>query len=282
MSRGPRRVALIVTLAAALPANGVRADTQVVGGCPGLAALRRFLTPLLPAGEAGSAAVSIADQGSNYRIVVGEQATTLDDPARDCEARARQAAAIVASQLHSHPQVFGPPMWTLEKGVVFDVAPTAEGGVWAPGAELRGAYGSGRWSLFGAAGARGPATLVFDNVWKAELLRFPLDAGARLTVHWWRLRLWLGLGPSLTLTGIMGENLLETDREWRFDPGVLTMAGATLPITKRIGVGAAINIRWQPRPYHLQVAPVGQVGETPRWWFGLSLSYTIDGKPTSF
>src|SRR6185436_6894187 len=111
-----------------------------------------------------------------------------DDPARDCEARARQAAVVLAGGLRSHRQVFGPPLWTIEKGLVFEVASSGGSAVWAPGAEFRGAYGSGRWSLMGAAGARGPVTLTLASAGKAELLRFPLDVGVRVTMRRGRLR----------------------------------------------------------------------------------------------
>jgi hypothetical protein len=290
MSCEARRAVLAATLAVALPIARAWAGEatapgwpalDVVGACPDGAAVRRLLDPLVTAEEARATTISIQDRGPQYRIVVGGKATTLDDPARDCAARARQAAVVVASGLRSHAQVFGPPMWTIEKGLVFEVAPSGGSAVWVPGAELRGAYGSGRWSLVGAGGARGPVTLTFAGVWKAELLRFPLDVAVRLTTRWWRMRPWFMLGPSLTVTSFLGEELLETDRKWRGDPGALAMVGATLPISRRFGVAAALSARWQPRRYHLQVVPVGTVGETPAWWFGLSLNYTLDGKPTS-
>jgi hypothetical protein len=56
------------------------------------------------------------------------------------------------------------------------------------------------------------------------------------------------------------------------------MAGATLRMFGRIGGMAALVVRWQPRPYQLQVIPAGIVGETPTWWYGISLNYTLDGK----
>jgi hypothetical protein len=202
----------------------------------------------------------------------------LDDPARNCTERARHAAVVAAAELHAPKVVFGPPTWTVEKGLVFDVAPGAAGGAaWVAGAEIRGAYGSNAWSLVGAAGARGPATLEFENGWRAELLRFPLDAGARLTGYKWKLRPWLVVGGTLTVTGIIGQELLQTDRQWRVDLGALAMVGATLPMFGRLGGAAALGVRWYPRPYMLQVAPIGTIGETPSWWFGLSLNYTLDG-----
>jgi hypothetical protein len=197
---------------------------NVVGACPDAAEVRRLLAGLVSAEAARAAPVSVEDRGSRFRIAVREESTMLDDPARDCHERARQAAVVAASELQPRAIVLGPPVWTIEKGLVFDVAPTSAGAVWSPGAEFRGAYGSGAWSLVGAAGARGPATLSLANGWKAELLRFPLDAGARLTSYRWRLRPWVVLGASATVTGIIGQEVVQTEREWRLDLGALVMA----------------------------------------------------------
>jgi hypothetical protein len=263
------------------PAWAGAISIDVVGACPDETAVRRLLSELLPGSDGGGAPVSIQDRGPHYRIALNDEATTFDDPGRDCAARARQAAALVANNMGAHPRVLGPPKWTMEKGLVFDAAAWANSVVWAPGAEFRGVYGPGRWSIVGAAGARGPVTLSFANDWKAELLRFPLDAGARITSYRWRLRPWVVVGGSVTVTGVVGQNLVESDRVWRLDPGVVLLAGATLPFRGRIGGAAALNIRWQPRPYDLNVTSVGKVGETPVWWFGLSLNYTIDGEASS-
>ncbi len=253
---------------------------NVVGACPDAAAVRRLLAGLVSADEARAAPVSIQDRGAHYRIAVREAATMLDDPARDCTARARHAAVFAANALNAPKLVLGPPTWTVEKGLVFDAAFPAGGAVWSPGAEIRGALGSKPWSLVGAAGARGPVTLSLDRGYKAELLRFPVDAGARLTSTRWRLRPWLVVGGTATLTGILGQELVQTDRQWRIDLGALGMVGATLPMFGRLGGAAALSVRWQPRPNQLKVAPFGTVGETPAWWFCLSLNYTLDGKPS--
>src|SRR3954471_17642293 len=286
MSRAAGLVALVALTGAtettrAAPVQAPRHDTipvDAVGACPDADALERALAGILSAEEAAGVSIAVQDQGAHYRIVVREEATTLDDPARACATRARQAAVVIAADLRSHPALWGPPIWTIEKGIVFDVAPGTKGPAWAPGAEFRGALGSGRWSLVGAAGARGPATLSFEGDWKAQLLRFPLDLGARVTAYWGRFRPWLVLGGSVTPTAILGQDLVETDRQWRLDLGGRAMVGATLRLLGRIGVAAAISVRWQPRPYQLQVVPHGTVGETPAWWLGLSLNYTLDGK----
>jgi hypothetical protein len=277
---------IVATVFYALLAAEVRAGEpvalEVEGACPDAASVEKELVELLGSGEIRGTA-TIRDEGERYRIHMtgAPTATTLADPARDCAARARYAAAILTSDLHPHPQVFGPPTFTIEKGVVFDFAVGTGGTVWAPGAEFRGAFGSGRWSLVGSAGARGPATMDLQGRWKAEILRFPLDVGVRTTAYWGRFRPWLVLGGSLTPTAILGQDVVESDRQWRLDVGALVMAGATLRLIKRIGVAAALNVRWNPRQYQLQVVPYGTVGETPATWLGISLSYTLDGKPSS-
>jgi hypothetical protein len=284
------RVAVAAVLVAAVQSAAAFADERppdaggvaldVVGACPERAAFERILAGLPSPTAARGAAVSLEDRGPQYRIAVGDHVTTLDDPVRDCAARARVAAVVVANDLRAHAQVFGPPEWTVEKGLVFDYTSSGTaGGAW--GAEFRGAWGRGLLSVMGAAGARGAVTLTFADGWKAELLRFPLDVGVRMTSYRWRLRPWLGVGPSLTVMGVMGESPLDSDRHWRIDPGAVVLAGATLPVRKRMGVAAALNVRWQPRPYRIEVVPAGITGETPTWWIGVSLNYTIDATPTS-
>lgn len=260
------------------PVDADGLSIEVVGACPDAAAVRRLLTGLVSPDHARATPVKIEDRGAHVRIAVRDEATTVDDPARDCAARARMAAAFATTEMLAPRIVVGPPDWTVEKGLIFEVASTQGGAAWAPGAEFRGAYGRERWSLYGSAGARGPVTLALDHGWQAELLRFPLDGGARLTGRREsRFRPWLTVAASLTVTGIMGQELVQTEREWRVDLGALAMAGATLRVTHRLGLSAALTVRWQPRRYQLQVIPAGTAGETPGWWFGLALDYTIDG-----
>jgi hypothetical protein len=255
---------------------------NVVGACPDAAVVRRLLAEMVSPDEARAAPVSIQDRGPHFRVAVRDAATTIDDPGRDCATRARLAVALAANELHVRKIVLGPPEFTIEKGLVFETTSTSDGLVWAPGAEIRGAFGSNPVSLVLAAGARGPVTLPLMNGWKAEVLRFPLDAGARVTSYrFGRFRPWATIGGSLTVTGIIGHELVETDRVWRLDLGAIAMTGVTLRMFGRVGGMAALVVRWQPRPYQLQVIPYGTVGETPTWWFGVSLNYTLDGKGSS-
>jgi hypothetical protein len=251
---------------------------EAVGGCPDAGAVRDLLGPLVSATEAGAATVIVQDRGPHFRIVVGTTAMMLDDPARDCIARARTAAVVAANALQVNKVVLGPPTWTVEKGLVVETAFDHGDPLWTYGAEIRGAFGSKSWSVVGAAGARTPVTLTLNDGFKAELIRVPLDGGMRLTSYRWRLRPWLVLGASATVTGVLGVDVVQTQREWRVGIGALAMGGATLRIAGRLGLAAALAVRWEPRPYRLQVAPVGTVGDTPEWWFGLSGNYTLDGK----
>ena len=51
------------------------------------------------------------------------------------------------------------------------------------------------------------------------------------------------VGPSLTITGLIGQELVQTDRKWRLDWGAIAMGGATLRFFNRIGGLAAISCR---------------------------------------
>jgi len=261
------------------PPDGLTID--VVGTCPDAAAVRRALAELVPRDAAGTAPVGVEDRGENVRIAVREAARTISDPARDCAARARMAAAVAATELLAPRTVLAPPKWAVEKGVIFDVTSTSSGAVWSPGAEIRGVYGNQLWSYFAAGGARGPADLMLEHGWQAELLRFPLDVGMRLTLRRTkRFRPWLTLAGTLTLNGIRGAELVQTDRVWRLDVGAMVMLGGTLMITERLGLSAAITFRMQPR-YELEVIPAGKVGETPLWWFGIAGDYILDAQRKS-
>src|SRR6186713_3347537 len=124
-------------LAAAADTKAARADGEappggglaldVVGACPDAGEVRRLLTGLVSPVEAPAAPISVQDRGPNFRIAVGESAVMLADPARDCAARARIAAAVAATELQGRRIVYGPPVWTVEKGFVFEAA-NATGG----------------------------------------------------------------------------------------------------------------------------------------------------------
>jgi hypothetical protein len=272
-------IALATLLLHASRTAAVEATMDVVGACPDADAVRQRLAGILSADEASAALISIQDRGASFRIRVRKSETMIADPGRDCAARARQAAVFAADELQQRRAVLGPPTWVVEKGFVFDAASTSTGIVWAPGAEMRGIWGSKTMALFAAAGARGPVTLPLVNNWRVEVLRIPLDVGARYTSYRFkRLRPWFMIGPSLTVTGLIGQELVQTDRKWRLDWGAIAMAGATLQFFNRVGGLAAISVRWQPRAYELQVIPEGRAGETPTWWLGISLNYALDGK----
>ena len=222
-------------------APGSAPTIDVIGACPDDAAVRRVLTELVPPDAANAAPVRVEDHGAHVRVAVREAATTLDDPARDCAARARMAAAFAATELLAQRIVLRTA--GVDDGEGHHLRGRAVAGGRGVGARRRvsGRVRPRRWSLFGSAGARGPATLMLDHGWEAELLRFPLDGGARITARWGRFRAWLNLAASLTITGIMGSELVQTEREWRADLGALVMGGATLRVTDRLGLSAALD-----------------------------------------
>src|SRR5437868_5864846 len=129
MPRARLLAAIVAALAAVSERTAAGADREdgtaagfpmdVVGACPDAADVRRLLAVLMSGEQAAAAPVSIQDRGARFRIAVGDHSTMLDDPARDCGKRARQAAVVVAAELQPRSIVLGPPEWTIEKGLVF-------------------------------------------------------------------------------------------------------------------------------------------------------------------
>src|SRR5688572_4667944 len=104
----PLAIAVAVLLIPAAAAGQAAAPTvEAVGACPDAAAVRGLLAPLVSSNEALAATVIVQDRGPHFRIVVGPTAMMLDDPARDCVARARTAAVVAANVLHVNKVVLG-------------------------------------------------------------------------------------------------------------------------------------------------------------------------------
>ena len=147
-------IAALLTPAAAAAQAGVPAPAvEAVGACPEASAVRGLLGPLVSASEAGAATVIVQDRGLHFRVMVGASVTMLDDPGRNCAARARAAAVVAANALQVNKVVLGPPTWTVEKGLVIEAAFDHGEPLWSYGAEIRGAFGSKPWSVVGAASA---------------------------------------------------------------------------------------------------------------------------------
>src|SRR6187551_1544575 len=183
--RAPSLAIAVLALLRPTAAVGQTAEPTVeaVGACPDASVVRGFLVPLVSASEARAAPVVVQDRGPHFRVVVGGTVMMLDDPARDCVARARTTAVVAANALQVNKVVLGPPTWTVEKGLVIEAAFDHGEPLWSYGAEIRGAFGSKPWSVVGAAGARTPVTLTLNDGFKAEIIRFPLDGGMRLTSY---------------------------------------------------------------------------------------------------
>ena len=120
--------------------------------------------------------------------------------------------------------------------------------LWSYGAEIRGAFGSKPWSVVGAAGARTPVTLTLNDGFKAEIIRFPLDGGMRLTSYRWRFRPWLVLGGSAIVTGILGQDVVAVAARMAMGLGALVMAGrdAASDRARRRGRGPVASLGTTP------------------------------------
>src|SRR4029450_5291832 len=97
----------------------------------------RLPPDLLTPDEARAAPITVQDRGDRFRIAVRSAATMLEDPARDCAARARQAAVVAATTLQAQRIALGPPDGTIERGLVIELPGAAGEPLWSVGAEFR-------------------------------------------------------------------------------------------------------------------------------------------------
>jgi hypothetical protein len=99
----------IAALAAAWPVAAQTASAGVngTGSCPLPAEVERLVSTILPAAATRlPPAVTVMDLGDAYRVGVGGRAKTYADPSRNCDQRARIAAAFIA--LAVTPEVAAP------------------------------------------------------------------------------------------------------------------------------------------------------------------------------
>ena len=147
----------------------------------------------------------------------------------------------------------------------------------AAGVELRAAMGA-RW--FGGAvgiGALAPTTGVFETV-TVRQQRFPASL-ALVMRHRLSPSFELGaeLGLALALLTIRGENLAGGSRATRLDTGARLAVEARGPrFARGLVPFAALHAEIFPRPYVLDVDPLGQVGETHHLWIGAAAGVSLD------
>ena len=290
-------VALVARASAAQQADGA-SPVVVDGTCPSPQSVLTVLQSLLPSGGVGApAGASVADRGAVYVVAVGDQTKTYPDADRNCDQRARIAAAFIALALEpgSAPpeQEHAAPPAPVAGAATEDRAPAAPGraftwarldglgafevsspsGLGSPGLALEVAAGRGAWGAWAACAWIGAATMRFATAGDVRLERFPCAIGpaARLLVTR-VLETELKGGVALGAMRATGQGFATAYSAERLEVGARLAIDAAIHVSPsaRLLPVAGLEATFYPVPYHLALAPGGIVASTPTVWAGVT------------
>ena len=148
----------------------------------------------------------------------------------------------------------------------------------AAGIEFRGSLG---WRWFGVAATAGILTPTEGRILSVNLQeqRFPLSLALTARRRLWRDMQAAGaLGVSVVPLTLRGEGLMTSLPATRLDTGA--RAAVELALGKLVLGGApfvGVHAEYFPRPYVLDVSPLGVIGSTHRLWLGISAGMAIGG-----
>ena len=273
----------------------------VEGACPTQPAVLTVLQSLLPSSGAAAApaSASVADRGAAYVVVVGDRTKTYPDADRNCDERARIAAAFIALALEpdSEPPkserapppapVAAPvpddrvpetaraplPTWLRLDGVgAFEVSSPL--GLGSPGVALEAAAGRGAWGAWAACAWIDAATLRLAAAGESvRLERFPCAIGpaARLLVTR-VVETELKAGVALGAMRAAGQGFAMAYSSERLEVGARVAIDAAFYLSPgaHLGPVAGLEVTYYPVPYHLALAPGGVVASTPTVWAGVT------------
>jgi hypothetical protein len=263
------------------------------------------VTAALGSALGGEARVTVADaprvsdQGDRFSVTALGQSRQYADPARDCDERARAAAVFIALVLN--PPIAPPPpapaaappvavvappppvpaarWFDLGAAARVDGGPSSETGT-AVGFEARASVGLWRWlGIAASAGVLAPAESTLSSV-TVRQQRFPL--GLALVAR-------RALSPRVVLAGAAGaalvpltlraESLDGGSQSTRLDAGIRFAIELRFRATPHLAPFLDLHAELFPRPYQLDVDPLGTVGSTGRFWLGAAVGLAFEAGP---
>jgi hypothetical protein len=272
----------------------------VDGSCPSQQAVLTVLQSLLPsAGVAGApTGASVGDRGAAYVVAVGDRTKTYPDADRNCDQRARIAAAFIALALEPGPVPLQPermappaPVATPAPGDRLPQAPPSSGVTWArldgvgafevssplglgsPGLGLEIAAGRGAWGVWAACTWIGAATMRLAVAGESlRLERFPCAIGPAALLWTRVLETEMKAGLALGAVRAAGEGFATVYSSERLEVGARLAIDAALHLSPnaRLEPVAGLEVTYYPVPYHLVRAPGGIVASTPTLWAGVT------------
>ena len=262
----------------------------------------------------GAGVPRVLDLGDRFEVAAFGHTRQYLDTARDCAERARVAAvfitlaldppvlpAIVSRAAHgaargcarnrerAEPAGRGDrsaadPSRHPRAGPAFAVGARVDGPVGAAfpadgvaaGPELRGAVG---WRFIGFAATAGllaPTEARLSSVTVHEQ-RFPISFALSARRQLARgFEAAAALGVSLVPITLRGDGLMTSLPATRLDTGARAAFDLRLPALVWLAAPfVSVHVEYFPRPYVLDVAPVGNIGSTTRFWLGASVGIVI-------
>jgi hypothetical protein len=248
--------------------------------------------------------LSTADSGDSYSVSVNGRTRSYTDPSRDCAERSQVAAVFAALVLSSPNEVDSdtepspppapppqpvplpltrpslpavPPeparpsgrLW-FDVGGAFALAPGVAGPPIEPGVELGFAYVHARLGV--AIGLRLPAVsahLPLGDT-NAQLLRYPLDLGARWVLRAPPFRGSLDAGAVVSLLRVRQAGDSGQASQSRVEAG-LRVASRWQLTEGRLSPYLDIFSEVIPTRYELALEPTGPLSKTPGLWLGAAL-----------
>jgi hypothetical protein len=296
---GGASVALVTPASAARATDGAP-SVAVDGACPTHQSVLSVLQSLLPSTRAAPAptGASVTDRGGAYVVAVGDRSKTYPDAERNCDERARIAAAFIALALEpaSEPtpvERSAPPApvvapapedrvpeaarappstWMHLDGVgAFEVS--SPFGLASPGLALEVAAGWGAWGAWAACAWIGAGTIRLPGAGESvRLERFPCALGpaARLVTR--VLETELKAGVALGALRAAGQGFATAYSSERVEIGARLAIDAAFSLSPgaRVAPVAGLEVTYYPVPYHLALAPGGIVASTPAVWAGVT------------
>jgi hypothetical protein len=278
---------------------------SIEGDCPSEAAVTTALVPLIkvePENVTGGTP-RVVDLGERFEVTAAGQVGQYTDARRDCSERARVAAVFIALALNPPafqprppaplapalprvdaaplPPVVRPPpepltlpaTWArVALGGRVESAPQGGGRASAEtavGVDASAALGMGDFGAAIGAGIRTPTTTHFGVV-AVRQQRVPFGIAARVR-HRLRGGFELGgeVGLALVLLRLRGEGLDAMTPATRLDVGGRAGVELRLPaVSPRLAPFVILSAEYFPRPYQLEVEPLGRIGSTAPFWYG--------------
>lgn len=317
---GPARALVLAIVLMARPALARTPEAIAIsasGQCPAAESVQRQLVPLLVetsvetsvvAGPRGSVdEVWVADEGEEFRVKVRGVERVIENPARDCEERARIAAVLIAlvvdpplpaedasvpetvidSGPAAPPKVAPPPPpsplaplgWATLAAATAVFAPGSDGSrTWGAGPALRALVGPAaqpQWDLSLGAAFVSPVRLDLESG-GVRLTQVPLDLSGSLILGSQQVRGVVGAGVVGDLLHLTGTGVSQAQSSLRFDVGLRSHVGARFRLGAEVWGVAEVSGIFFPRPYEFEVSPSGVVGHTPALWLAATFGVLFE------